>query len=174
MRYALILLAVPALARADVLVHVPFVHVEVGPAVVVRAPFVNLVIPRNPPATARLAMPVPAPRRAPAPVPTDAGDPPPVPAEEKKLVAPAVPATPAPRVRGISPREFVSRAKPFNPGHYETVLIHPDTGKPVKVAFDLPVRPRFVSASKYRIEFRWGVLRRLTIQFRADGSAEVF
>ena len=60
-------------------------------------------------------------------------------------------------------------------GRYETVVIHPMTGKPVLVKFALPVRAKRVFVERDRIEFRWGLLARkgMSVVFRADGGVEV-
>lgn len=168
MRYALILLLVPALAQADTIVRAPGVYVEVGPAIVVRAPFVHIVIPRTKP------VPLPAPVPVPLPppkgvVPIDPSGPPPVPGEE-------LPPLPAPKpvaVKVPTVREFASRE--FDAGRHEAIVLHPMTGKPVKVAFTLPVSPRRVFVERDRIEFRWGVLARkgVSLVFRRDGGVEL-
>lgn len=163
MRFALLLLALPALARADVTVRAPFVRVEVGPVVHVRAPFVNIVVPRTVP----VPMPVPPPARG-GVVPSDPGEPPPVPGYDAPPVR-------IPAVRAVTLGDFVGRAKPFDAGRYDVVLIHPATGRPVRVAFELPVRPRSASVTRSRIDFSWGIRGRrgLSIVFLADGTVEV-
>jgi hypothetical protein len=164
------LLGWPIASQADVIVHAPFVHVEVGPAVVVRAPFVTIVVPRTPPAPRVVPTPaLPAPRPAPPAPPRNDDGVPPVP-EQDRIAAPAPPAG---GVKAISPAAFVSRAKPFEAGRYEVVLEHPHTGKPVKVAFELPVRPRSVSVTRDRIELRWGLLRGMDIEFLRDGGVRI-
>ncbi len=178
------LLAAPAAARADVIIRVPFVYVEVGPAVVVRAPFVTVVVPRTPripappmPPILPPARPVPPVDDGVPPVPDvdriETRTPPPVAGTRTSLTKPPADRAGREEPRGVTPAAFVNRAKAFEAGKYEVVFEHPYTGKPVKVEFELPVRPRRVNASRDRVEFRWGLLRGLNIEFLRDGGVRV-
>ena len=54
------------------------------------------------------------------------------------------------------------------------VLVHPFTGKPVKVAFTLPPgAPRKVRASRHALTFDYGRRDVVTIRFLRDGSVRV-
>jgi hypothetical protein len=202
-------------ASAQVVIRAPGVHVEVGSGVVVRAPFVNVVVPPKVPQGVVIPVgPAPTiPYNPPAPtVPPPVVDPavPPVPMEEENLLpvpgngplppplpqarrgnvpinapveAPLPPAqvlpTPVPSpvpgtlIRPIPPQEFVAGFKPFKEGNYEVIFLHPCTLQPVKVCFELPVCPRRVNASKDRIDFRWGLLKGVSIIFERDGSVRI-
>ncbi|MBY0230458.1 MAG: hypothetical protein K2W96_14330, partial [Gemmataceae bacterium] len=99
----------------------------------------------------------------------DPAGPPPVPGEE-------LPRLPVPKpvvVKVPTVKEFAARE--FDAGRHEAVVIHPMTGKPVKVAFALPAAPRRVFVERDRIEFRWGLRARrgVSVVFRADGGVEV-
>ncbi|MGL4554968.1 MAG: hypothetical protein ACRC33_27695 [Gemmataceae bacterium] len=169
-------LTTAAAAQAPVVVRAPGVYVEVGPAVVVRAFGVEVIVPRR---AARPVLPA-----APPMVPADPAGVPPVPKEEDLLLPaptptplPAPKATPVPApegvVRAVTPGEFVARAKPFKPGAYEVVFVHPHTNRPVKVTFDLPVPPRRVNVTRTRIDFRWGLFHGMTLNFDPDGTVRV-
>jgi hypothetical protein len=140
--------------------------VEVGQGVVVRAPFVRVVVPPRPP------MPVPLPPPVPATPPVTDGSPPPVPKEEQLLVPPGK-AVPTPAARAVTPGEFVAGAKPFRPGRYDVTFVHPTTKRPVRVEFELPVSPRRVSVTGSRIDFRWGIGRGFSLYFNDDGTVQV-
>ncbi|NBO92193.1 MAG: hypothetical protein EBV06_07740 [Planctomycetia bacterium] len=166
-------------AQAQVVVRAPGVHVEVGPAVVVRAFGVEVIVPRRGPKP-----PVAPPPMIPS-VKEDS-DVPPVPREENDLLPVPLPNSTRRRESSVSdvnrrfalsspvtPGEFVAGHKPFKPGAYEVVFVHPATNKPVKVNFDLPISPRRVNVSKTQIDFRWGLLKGLTLLFEADGSVRL-
>jgi len=171
-------LALTTTAQAPVVVRAPGGYVEVGPAVIVRAWGVEVFVPR------RSVKPLPPPAVPPMkPVSTAPLDPsvPPVPKEEDLLLPPPIPvpgarekpATPVAVTRAVTLGDFVSSAKPFKPGMYDVVLLHPYTNRPVKVQFELPVSPRRVNVTKTRIEFRWGLLKGMDVQFEPDGTVRV-
>lgn len=154
-------------ARAQVTIQVPFVTVQTGNGgVYVRAPFVNLQIPRSiivaqpvetPPPPERLGEPIPVP--LPKPGQTDFSVPVPV-------LRPTV-------ARPQTHREFVETFKPA-PGSYEVTLLHPITEKPVLVSFTLPAgQARNVRSWPRQINFDYGGRRDITIRFLADGSVRV-
>jgi hypothetical protein len=156
-------------AHAQVFIRAPFVRVQVGPGVWVRAPFVNLFIPSAAPI---YAVPpgsiVPAP-----PIAEVVGQPSVVPnppaTQNPKLVIP-VPAQPPP------PLSLDQFAKTFQAkaGSYEVDLINPVTNQPTKVRFALPEgAPRNVHVRPNEIEFRYGVLRFVRIEFDKDGAQVV-
>jgi hypothetical protein len=175
---ALALLLVAALvpaARADVEIRVPYVYVRVGQPIIIRAPFVRLVLPGPscmvPRATPKSTVAVP-------------GDPPPVPVEAvpNRLVPPvqttptreaAPPAKSAKEIMTI--KEFASSFKPSpSGGKYEVVLQHPTTGKPVTVAFTLPPgSPKKITAGRLRLEIRYAKGRPVVVRFFRNGNVVV-
>ncbi len=170
-------LATPA--SAQVSVRVPFVNVDVGPGVYVRAPFVRLYVPPRyavgpiyPAPVLPAVRPLPAPAVLPGPHPLPRGlpsEPPPVPVEELRTVA-----APPVRVsaRAPTPREFAASFRPA-PGAYEVVLEHPFTGRPVKVAFTLPEgAPRNVRVNRLKLEFDYGRYS-VTVRFFRNGTVAV-
>lgn len=156
-------LVVAGSARADFVIRAPFVHIEIGPAVVVRAPFVEVVVPRRP------APPRMRPALVGPPTVPQVPQVPPVPQQ----AIPPVPQQEARAVRPVTPAEFVAGFKPFRTGNYEVVFLHPHTNRPVKVNFELPVEPRRVNVSRARIDFRWGLLKGVSLHFNPDGTVKV-
>ena len=153
--------------RAEVIVQVPFVTVQAGPGgVFVRAPFVNLQLPRY--------VVVPTPMPPPSP-PERIGDPIPVPLPKPGQTDFAVP-VPLTRSEATTPpthREFANTFKPA-PGNYEVVLLHPVTNKPVQVSFTLPAgQVRKVRTFPRQINFDYDGRRDVTIRFLADGGVRV-
>ena len=155
-------------AQAQVFVRAPFVRVQVGPGVWVRAPFVNLFVPPAAPIYA-----APPGSVVPAPAVEVLGQPsvvPNPPAGQDAKPAITVPAQPPPP---ISLDQF---AKTFQAkaGSYEVDLINPVTKQPTKVRFSLPDgAPRNVHVRPNEIEFRYGVLRFVRIEFDKDGAQVV-
>jgi len=155
-------------AHAQVFVRAPFVRVQVGPGVWVRAPFVNFFIPSAAPVypyPPRYVLP-----GAPAvDVPPQPGVVPNAPAaQDPKLAIPAPPPQ-----QPVSLDQF---AKTFQakPGSYEVDLINPVTNQPTKVRFSLPEgAPRNVFVRPNEIEFRYGLLRFVRIEFDKDGAQVV-
>jgi len=130
--------------RADVIVRVPFVNVEVGNGVRVQAPFVNVQVP-----------PV-------VPAPTGTVVPP--------VVVPAPP--PSGALRPLTLPEFAASFQPA-PGNYEVLLVHSRTGCPVQVGFTLPCGcPRKVRVTKHQLVFDYG-RDKVTIRFGLCGQVRV-
>jgi hypothetical protein len=162
------LLALAAPARADVVVRAPYVEVRVGNPIVVRAPFVTVVVPRRsvPVMAAPVRAPVPVAPGEQLPIPSDATPARPV---------PSVGAAPPPQVvRPLSVAEFARTFKAVpKRASYEVVLAHPCTGEAVKVCFDLPGCPRRIRASKTSLEFRYGLCKAVVVRFNRDGTVQV-
>ena len=148
MRYSFLagVLAVAALAapaRAEVFVGTPWVTVHVGR-------------PLPPPI---VALPADSP---PAPLPPPVSyDPPPVP-----IPPPAV------AVRPPTLEEFACSFHPA-PGHYEVVLLNPETCCPVQVCFTLPCGCPKVRVHDKSLVFHYGLLDNVSIRFHHDGSVTV-
>jgi hypothetical protein len=146
-------------ARAQINVQSPWAGVQVGPPgrVLVQTP--RGVIAVNPPP--RAAVPVaPSAPGASVYVP---GQPPPVP-----LPIPVEPATG--RVPTLN--EFAATFTPKG-GHYEVVVEHPMTGKPVKVSFSLPDgTPRHVRVHRRELEFEYRG-KDVSIRFLRGGEVRV-
>ncbi len=159
----------------------PFVGVQVGgDGVYVRAPFVNLRIPRRvvvmPAPTTRVVEPsLPVEEVLPPPRTQKIGDPIPVPLPKPGQTDFSIP-VPLPRAETVRPqshREFASTFKPAA-GTYEVVLLHPVTNQPVKVSFTLPVgQPRNVRTLPRQINFDYPGRNDVTIRFLADGRVRV-
>lgn len=137
--------------------------------VIVRVPGVQVIVPPKP----RL---VQAPGLAPpVVVPGDPGLPPPVPVDvPTRVVPPVMPSTTLPaRVPTVG--EFVAGFRPASTGgHYEVVLLHPCTGCPVKVCFDLPCGcPRKIRCVRGGFEVRYGLCKAVVVRFLGDGSVQV-
>ena len=117
-----------------------------GADVFIRAPFVNI----------HVGQPAPPP-----PAVVYPGDPPPVP-----LPGPAVVERPP------TLEEFAASFQPA-PGHYEVVLLNPETCCPVKVCFTLPCGCPKVRVHDKSLVFHYGLLDNVSIRFRHDGSVAV-
>lgn len=131
-------------SRADVIVRVPFVNVEVGNGVRVQAPFVNVQVP------------------------------PPVPPVVVPSPPPAIPqpAPPSGAIRPLTLQEFAASFQP-GPGNYEVLLVHSRTGCPVQVGFTLPCGcPRKVRVSRHQIVFDYG-RETVMIRFGLCGKVRV-
>jgi hypothetical protein len=147
--------------RADVIVRVPFVAVEVGAGGVhVRAPFVYILLPSR----RRVVISQPAPVEELLPplssrvVPRDWLSPRP---EPSALAG-----------KPLTLAEFAERFKPA-PGSYEVVLIHPVSKAPVAVRFTLPNgAPKAVRALPRQLVFNYG-RDAVRLRFKADGSVKV-
>jgi hypothetical protein len=130
---------------------------------------------------ARLVSPsAPAPTPLPPPMPpSERGDPPPVPAEEHGSLpvrrAGLSTVTPAPEPeapRAVTPGQFAAAFTPAA-GNYDAWLIHPFSGKPVRVSFTLPEgKPRRVIANRFKLEFDYG-RRIVTVRFFRNGEVAV-
>jgi hypothetical protein len=159
-------IAVAADAQAQVFVRAPFVRVQVGPGVWVRAPFVNLFLPSAAPIyaypPAYVVPAAPGVESIPQPGLADATPP----APSAKLAVPAP-------LQGMSLDQF---AKTFQAkgGSFEADLINPVTNQPTKVRFTLPDgTPRSINVRRNEIEFRYGLLRFVRIEFDKDGAQVV-
>jgi hypothetical protein len=141
------LLAVAGMAtpvRADVHVETPWVVVHVG----------------------RPALPPPV-IVAPGTIQVD---PPPVPLPPPEPVTVAPP--PGAVVRPMTLQEFACSFHPA-PGHYEVVLLNPETCCPVKVCFTLPCGCPTVRVHDKSLVFHYGFLDNVAIRFHHDGSVSV-
>jgi hypothetical protein len=185
-------------ARADRIIQAPFVTVQTGSVVVVRAPFVNVVVP------VRVVYPNPTPTPAPMPpanllpapmavrdnrdiIPTvdvPPGVTPPVvvlPSTDLTPVSPA-PNPPTTNVIGSSPQQTVramtisefARAIRPQQGTYDVVLVHPATGNPVRVRFTLPPgSPKTIRLQNRQVQFNYAVGQNVTLRFNPDGRVSV-
>ena len=149
MRYIVVagILAVAAAApaRADVLVGTPWVTVHVGRPVL-------------PPAVLY------------------PGDPPPVPLPPPEpVVVSQTPVITAPAPIALRPPTLAEFACQFHPapGHYEVVLLNPETCCPVKVCFALPCGCPTVRVHDKSLVFHYGLLDNVSIRFHHDGSVSV-
>ena len=158
-------------ARADLFVRVPFVRVEVGgPGVYVRAPFVDLWVPHELPIYREVPAPgvqvVPPPPQVMPPA-SDLPMQPAVPGQNNLVPPPLpVPLQAAYPTLNDFARTFQPRA-----GHYDVTIVNPVTKQPTQVRFSLPEgSPRRVIVNRDEIEFRYGLLRFVRIQFDANGA----
>ena len=190
-------LALAAPAWADVVIRVPFVRVQVGDGVYVRAPFVNLFVPSGP----RVIMvpqaeQPPPPRQLPQqpeiiPEPlnkTPSVQPPPQPKPKKVETAPQPrtkkdepPPPPKPKddeagpaplglPQVLTPDQFVKNFQP-KAGNYEVTILNPVSNQATTVRFTLPEgRPRRVRVSGNQIEFDYGPRQYVRIRFDNDGA----
>ena len=142
---AAVVAALAASVRADVLVATPWVTVHVGRPVL------------------------------PPPAALYPGDPPPVPLPpaEPIVVAPGpVQTAGAVVVRPPTLEEFACSFHPA-PGHYEVVVMNPETCCPAKVCFTLPCGCPTVRVHDKSLVFHYGLLDNVSIRFRHDGSVAV-
>ena len=168
-------MAAESSAQAQVFVRAPFVRVQVGPGVGIRAPFVNLWLPSNP--DPYYYPPGYVPPAPPAGAVPPAGLGPEV-APPPALVAPkagsdAPPPAAGQQVQALTLDQF---AKTFQAkaGSYEVDLVNPVTNQPTRVRFALPEgTPKNVHVRPREIEFRYGVLRFVRIEFDRDGAQVV-
>ena len=164
-----------SLAEAQVSVRAPFVRVQVGgPGVYVRAPFVNIFVPSNPPV---YVLPpqgpvfIPPPPRPVDNMPPAEGQPLPK-ADPKRQpenpdLDPPQPLTPA---KPLTMQEF---AKSFQPkaGSYEITILSPVTKEPTPVRFTLPEgTPKRINVNGRSIEFQYGPRQFVRIEFDRDGA----
>jgi hypothetical protein len=124
----------------------------------------------------------PPPSVPPIVIPGDPGVPPVPPQEGQFAPQPPVLPTPIPvpgpsvpgvLVRPVTPEEFADNFKPHKPGAYEVIFLHPHTRLPVKVCFELPVCPKRVRACKDRVDFRWGLLKGVSLIFEKNGTVRI-
>jgi hypothetical protein len=168
MRHAFLACLLPAVAlaapaRAEVLVSTPWVTVHVGrPAradVLVATPWTTVHVgqPGLPP-------PVVALPAEPQPLPLP-------PAGPEVVVPPTVVPGPV-SVRPPTLAEFAASFHPA-PGHYEVVLLNPETCCPTKVCFTLPCGCPTVRVHEKSLVFHYGLLDNVAIRFHHDGSVTV-
>src|SRR5581483_946720 len=136
--------------------------------VVVRTPFVTVVVPGRP-AYPTLPAPVVMPGRA---VIVEPGSAPPVPMEALPL-RPVPPVVSAARAPSLADFAATFRPAPTG-GRYEVVVQHPCTCCPVKVCFCLPPGcPRKIRAFSNALEIRYGLCKAVVVRFLPDGSVRV-
>ena len=148
-------------SRAEFFLRVPFVTVRIdrGSGVFVGAGPAVVQVPGRPGVMA--PAPAPAPADIKEPVPADPGD----------------PALPPPRtlpsatvVKPMTVEQFVEVFQP-KAGRYEVLLVHPKSGQPIKVCFDLPPgAPRKVRWTRHVLEFDYG---RDSVRIRFYHNGEV-
>jgi hypothetical protein len=174
-----------AVSDAQVFVRAPFVRVQVGPGVSIRAPFFRFYSPPDgpvyvyppgfvPPPPFAFA---PGPQVAPAVVNASPANSPPLPMPKVSPPAPApVIESPPTALQGgqvMTLRQFATTFQP-KAGAYEVDLINPVTKQPTKVRFTLPDgTPRRVQVRDDELEFRYGPLRFVRIEFDRDGAQVV-
>ncbi len=125
----------------------PFVQVDVGPGVHVRAPFVAVQVDRGVP----IGPPLPPPILLPAPPPP----PVPIPVQERPLTL----------------DEFLAAFQPI-PGKHEVTLLHTRKGNAVTVCFILPPGCPKVRAHRHEVTFDYG-REAVTIRFQLGGRVKV-
>jgi hypothetical protein len=157
----LLSLTAAAPAHAQVFVQTPWALIRVGPPaptrVLVQTPWATVGVP--PPGTTLQQAAVP-PSAGPVYVP---GAPPavplPIPVEAAVSRAPTL-------------DEFAATFKPRG-GHYEIVIEHPMTGKPVRVSFTLPEGiPRRVNVHRRELDFEYRG-KEVSLRFLRGGEVRV-
>ncbi len=177
-------------AGAQVFIRAPFVRVQVGPGVAVRAPFFSFYAPPAGPVYVpgpaygpSVVIPPPSPYLPPATTAVPPADPqlpatPPATPPATTLPMPKVldgPPTgpPAPPGQVVTLEQF---AKTFQAkaGAYEVEVLNPVTKQPTKVRFTLPEgTPKRVEVRPREIEFRYGPFNFVRIEFDNDGAQVV-
>jgi hypothetical protein len=169
---------------AQVLVRVPFVRVQVGPGVDVRAPFFSFSSPPSGPILAPgpayvypqgYVIPPPSvyiPPTPPATVPpVDVV--PPAPAQVPSPTVPPPPPPPPAPATGAQAMTLDQFSKQFQPkaGTYDLDLLNPVTGQPTRVKFTLPEgTPKRVIVRNREIEFFYGIKHFVRIEFDREGA----
>jgi hypothetical protein len=143
---AVVYLAAPV--RAEVHVETPWVVVHVGRP-----------LPPAPPLGAIQVDPPPVPMPPPPEVITVAPSPVPGPVYTTALRPPTL-------------AEFAASFHP-QPGHYEVVLLNPETCCPVKICFTLPCGCPTIRLHDKSLVFHYGLLDNVAIRFHHDGSVSV-
>jgi hypothetical protein len=162
-------LSVVGPAAADVNVNAPFVHVQVGGGVHIRAPFVNLYLPSAPRRMMVPAETVGNTRIVPEVVVPEGVTPPVVVLPDERSAPPVPQVLPA---RAPTLTEFAAGFA-ARPGNYEVWLQHPVTCCPVKVCFTLKGCPRRVVVHRQEIVFRYGLCDTVRLEFCTNGSVRV-
>ncbi len=164
-------------ASAQVSVRAPFVRVDVGCGIYVRAPFVNLFIPTRTPIYVAPPIERVAPGFvAPIPAPLDASPKPVKPVKPMPRADDNSDDAPPPAAKASSGLTLDAFVKSFKPkaGSFEIELINPATNQPTTVRFTLPEgTPRRVHVSGREIEFDYGARRYVKIQFDSDGAVVI-
>lgn len=163
-------------AEAQVVVNAPFVRVQVGGGVYVRAPFVNLFIPRRPivvvPAPVYVA-PMPQAVEAPPPGAEQPVPQPQPPSTPQQQPAPTTAFSPPPPTRTQQPPTLEQFASTFQPkaGSYQVNILSPVTNEPTQVRFTLPEgNPRQIHLRRNEIEFNYGFRHFVRIEFDNEGA----
>jgi hypothetical protein len=180
-------LGLASAAEAQVFVRAPFVRVQVGGGVWVRAPFVNLWLPPGPayyagpgvyvPPPAVFTPPVPRVVESPSPPQSDPSQPQPAPQQPQ----PAPPQQPMPNIDNNPPQPARADKAPtlqqfagsFQPkgGNYDVSIVNPVTNQPTQVRFTLPEgNPRRVHVRRNEIEFDYGIRHFVRIEFDNEGA----
>ena len=144
-------------SRAGFFLRVPFVTVRIDRGVFVGAGPVQVQVPGHPatvptgPSGVIVSEPSPA-----------------LPADQLPRPTPL----PGPVVKPMTVEQFAEAFKP-QPGKYEVVLVHPKSGCPVKVCFELPPGcPSKVRWTKHVLEFDYGRAS-VRIRFYHNGDVKV-
>ena len=148
-------------SRAGFFLRVPFVVVDIHRrGVYVGAGPVQVQVPGNPAPLPPAPPPVAQPETSPA-FPAD------------QLPSPTPIPAPAPTIlKAMTVQQFAESFKP-QPGKFEVVLVHPKSGCPVKVCFELPPGcPRKVRWTKHVLEFDYGRVS-VRIRFYHNGDVRV-
>ncbi len=157
-------------ATAQVYVRAPFVRVQTGPGVAVQAPFVDIFIPPAGPVIAPgpvYVVPPPSVYIPPAAAPRVEVVP--------TTVVPAikVPVELSPPGQILTLEQFAVSFKPRG-GSFDVDVINPVTRQPTKVRFTLPEgTPKRVLVNAREIEFRYGLLHFVRIEFDSSGAQVV-
>jgi hypothetical protein len=180
-------LGLASAAEAQVFVRAPFVRVQVGGGVWVRAPFVNLWLPPGPAyyagpgvyvaPPAVFTPPVPRVVESPSPPQADPSQPQPAPQQPQ----PAPQQQPVPNIDNNPPQPARADKVPtlqqfagsFQPkgGNYDVNIVNPVTNQPTQVRFTLPEgSPRRVHVRRNEIEFDYGIRHFVRIEFDNEGA----
>ena len=161
-------------ASAQVVVRAPFVEVQTGPGVYVRAPFFRMWIPGGPPAYVvrpgvQVVVPPPAVIQTPPP-PTVVPQQPALPAPQVVPGANTPPPLPQPLPTAYPTLAEFARNFQAKGGQYNVTVLHPLTGQDVQVNFALPEgTPRRVIVEQDEIEFRYSLRQWVRIEFTRNG-----
>jgi hypothetical protein len=158
-----------SVSQAQVYVQVPFVRVYVGDGVAVRAPFVDLYVPRH-------GGPVLRPTYHPQViVPSPTGiiqSPPPAPVPQPSPPVIVDPSAPPQPVQPAQVPTIEAFAKTFQAkaGAYEVTLLNPITKQPTVVHFTLPEgTPRRVNVTRNHVKFVYSLRQWVLIDFNRNG-----
>ena len=150
-------------SEAQVVIRVPFVRINIGDGVSVRAPFVKVYVPPSGPVYGPFYPPPVVVESLPLPM-VIPGPKDPFPSVEKSFTPLPIQPVQAPTLEQFS-RTFQAKA-----GAYEVVIVNPITKQPTSVRFMLPEgEPRRVLVRRDAIEFVYGIGRWVRIEFDRDG-----